>query len=247
MSKIMIVTTFSRDGYRCYGRKFLESFVKHCPSIPIVAYHESLDSLDLVAENLIWRNLDHNEKRAKFIAEHGSDPEKVSSALHPNRQSIRFCHKVFTLAHAASTAVTFDPFIDWLVWIDADVLFHATPDWKSVLPDHAHLSYLGRKNWYTECGFVGYRISDPKVRALIEDMEGYYTTGEIFTRDINDRHDSRCFDICRERSQVSRDRWHNLSSGIISSHVWPLTMLDNFCTHQKGPARKLARYGGIVR
>ncbi len=247
MTNINVVTTFSQDGYRCYGRKFLESFVKYCPNVPIVAYHESLDSLDFVADNLTWRNLDHNSKRLAFVAEHGADPEKVSNALHYSRQSIRFCHKVFALAHAASTAVAEVPFVDWLVWIDADVLFHGTPDWKSVLPDYARLSYLGRKHTHTECGFVGYRISDPKVRTLILDMEQYYTTGEIFTRDINDRHDSRCFDICRERSQVGRDRWHNLSSGIIGSHVWPLTMLANFCTHQKGPARKLTRYGGIVR
>jgi hypothetical protein len=241
---IRVVTTFSNSGYKCYGKAFIASFLKHCPDTELVVYHESLESLDFLSPKLEWRNLDYDTDRHRFIVEHGSDPEKVNDARHPNRQSIRFCHKVFALTNEA--VMCRDGFIDWLVWIDSDVLFHASPDWPSVLPDHAWLSFLGRKGVYTECGFVGYRVSQPKVQALLEDMRKYYTSGEIFRRALDDRHDSRCFDICRERSEVPAERQHNLSKGIIGTHVWPMTMLANFCTHQKGPSRKMQRYGGVV-
>jgi hypothetical protein len=243
MTSVRVVTTFSRDGYKLYGKKLLESFTKWCPNVPISAYHESLSEIDFVADNLYWRNLDHNDDRAKWIKKHGGDPEKVSDARFPNRQSIRFCHKVFALANEVANPIAQT---DWLVWCDADVLFYDTPLWSEVLPDSAELSYLGRSHMYTECGFVGYRVSKPSVVALVEDMKRYYTSDEIFTRDIDDRHDSRCFDICCERSDVPRDRWHNLSRGIIGTHVWPQTKLAAFCTHQKGPRRKGLTYGGVV-
>ena len=242
---IRVVTTFSNEGYSCYGERFVSSLINHSYNIPLVVYHESLPNIATVAENLTWKNLDHDSDRAKFMADHGHDEQKVSDPRFPNRQSIRFCHKVFALTREARECVK--EMVDWLVWIDGDVVFHKAPDWKEVLPDHAWLSYLGRKGLYTECGFVGYRVSQPKVQLLLEDMRQYYTSGEIFTRDLDDRHDSRCFDICRERSEVPRDRWHSLSRHAHGTHVWPQTKLAEFCTHQKGPRRKWDTYGSVVR
>lgn len=239
---VQVVTTFSNDGYRCYGKRFLETFLKHAPATPIHVYHESMPEIDLIAPMLDWHNLDLDLERRQFIKENQDNPERVSDARYPNHQSIRFCHKVFALTHAAFVAQS-----DWLVWIDADVTFHAHPDWAAVLPEYASLSFLGRLRMYTECGFVGYRISDGRVLRMLEDMRRYYTTGEIFTRPKADWHDSRCFDICRLRSTIPMERQHNISAFVEQSHVWPHTHLARFSQHQKGPARKKHLYGGVVR
>ena len=34
------VTSFSQDGYKLYGKKFLETYVEH-HDVPIVVYHEN--------------------------------------------------------------------------------------------------------------------------------------------------------------------------------------------------------------
>jgi hypothetical protein len=239
---ILVVTTFSKAGYDCYGRRFVDSFLKFAPDTPLACYHESMD-VDRIAPNLEWRNLDRDSDRALFIREHSWDAEKVGTAREPNSQAIRFCHKVFALTHAATISQA-----EWLVWIDADVVFKAAPAWDEVLPLHASLSFLGRQQvrMYTECGFVGYRLSDPRVRMLLEGMRSYYTSGEIFTRPRTDWHDSRCFDIYRERSGIPAERQHNLSDGVIATHVWPHTKLQAFSEHLKGPGRKHRFYGGIV-
>lgn len=234
---IEIVTTSSHAGYQCYGRRFVEGYLLHIPSRPLSYYHESFPGIDQIGPNLTWRNLDHDADRQRFIAENIANPERVGSNLDPNSQSIRFCHKVFAVTDAA-----FKSKADWLVWVDADVEWRATPDWESVLPAGASLAFLGRAGLYTECGFVGYRVSDGRVLRMLEDMRRYYTTGEIFTRPKTDWHDSKCFDICRLRSGVPMERQHNLSP-VHGTHVWPTSPLAKFSVHHKGPGRKRGAYG----
>jgi hypothetical protein len=237
---VHVVTTCSPAGYDAYGRKFVSSFLEHAPETPLVVYHESMDT-DVIAPSLDWRNLDRDSDRARFIAEHGQDPLKVGTWHDPNSQSIRFCHKVFAVTHAATISQA-----DWLVWIDSDVVLTASPDWSECLPTGKDLSFLGRKFPYTECGFVGYHIANPLVRKMVDDMRSYYTSGEIFTHPKKDWHDSRCFDICRERSGIPLDRQHSLSAHVIGTHVWPHTALAKWSVHNKGPGRKRGAYGVVV-
>lgn len=239
---VNVVTTFSQDGYECYGRRFVQSFLEHAPETPLICYHESFPSIDVIAENLEWRNLDRDPDRKKFIADHGKDPAKVSDARFPNHQSIRFCHKVFAVTDAAERCNS-----EWLVWLDADVVITGKPEWEHCLPGGSSLSFLGRERYaYSECGFVGYRVADPKVLALLRDMRAYYTTGEIFTRPAADHHDSRCFDICRLRSGVGKEAQCSIAFPSNQTHVWPSTPLARWSQHQKGPRRKMQVYGKVA-
>lgn len=237
---VHVVTTFSAAGYRCYGKRFVEGFLRHSDR-PLICYHESMD-VDLIAPNLEWRNLDMDGDRRRFMEEHGGDATKVGTSRHPNSQSIRFCHKVFALTSAARSSHA-----EWLVWMDADAEVTGAPDWDRCLPSGSSLAFLGRMSMpYTECGFVGYRLSNPRVRKMLEDMRSYYVTGEIFTRPRSDWHDSRCFDICRHRSGIPSEQQHNLSAYVVGSHVWPHTVLAKWSKHHKGPRRKDLAYGGHV-
>ncbi len=241
--RIEVVTTFSNEGYECYGRRFVESFLAHEPWHNLVCYHESLPSVDQIHDRLEWRNLDHDMDRQTFIARANMVPDRLGNDRHPNWQSVRFCHKVFALTNAAIRSKA-----DWMVWLDADVVIHKAPNWMDCLPESADLTFLGRPQYaYTECGFVGYRLTSPAVRAMLDDMRRYYTTGEIWNRPKDDWHDSKCFDICRKRSEVPAERQVSLSRQMPTTHVWPHTVLGAWCEHHKGPARKQRAYGGIVK
>lgn len=250
---VSVVTTFSESGYRCYGKRFLYSLLKHS-DVAITAYHEQ--ETEHTDDAVEWRALAADLDWARFVGTHGKDPDKVGSPRDFNSQSIKFCHKVFAVTDAAFRAKT-----EWLVWIDADVLVHAKPDWAAALPYDKSLAYLGRElirkeDWVinkvwrpicTETGFVGYRLTDGRVLDLLADMRKVYTSGELYTWPKTDWHDAKVFDVCRERSRVPQDRWHSLSAGVKWTDVWQHTVLGRWSSHQKGPRRKAQVYGGVVQ
>jgi len=244
MATYQAVTTFSREGYLAYGKQFVDQWVDRWP-IPLVVYHESQPEVTL-HPNLEWRNLDYDSDRALFIAQHKDSPERVGTWKDPNSQSIRFCHKIFAITNAAKSCLK-----DWLIWIDADVTTNRPvyqSDLEKCLPADASLSFLGRLRYkYTECGFIGYRVADPRVRAMLDDMRSYYSSGEIFTRPKSDWHDSRCFDICRSRSSIPKEQQHSMTPAALpTTHVWQHSPLGAFSEHHKGPGRKQRTYGQVV-
>lgn len=252
MVKVVVVTTFSPAGYRCYGKQFVETFAKHTDT-PLVVYHESQDDV-VMAPNVNWRNLDADLDRKAFLAKWGSDPDKIGTEADFNSQSIRFCHKVFAITDAAKWSQA-----EWLVWMDSDVTVFGAPDWNDLLPDGKSVVYLGRDpalnpawifgaKWRPICsetGFVGYRLADSGVRAALEDMRRFYTSDAIFDLHKTDWHDAKIFDLCREKC-IDKDRWHNLCEGKAGTHVWPLTKLGKWSRHNKGPGRKMGVYGAIA-
>ena len=254
--KVQVVTTFSPEGYRVYGKRCIESFLAYDKDSEMVAYYEG-QKPDLIHPRAIFRSLDEDQDRSQFIALHGNDPKKVGTPADFNGQSIKFCHKVFAISHAICTAAVSAHQPDWVVWLDADVVTHARPNWSEILPPSADLVYLGRDpekhpHWKmlgryrpicSETGFVGYRIT-PQVVAMADAMRMFYMTGELYTRPSTDWHDAKVFDLCRERSAVPKDRWLNLSHEVPQTDVWPLVpVLARWSSHHKGPRRKVAAYG----
>jgi len=246
MTTYTFVTTFSRDGWECYGRDFVKSWLEHSgDNMHLVIYHESQPDVEMWSPRLTWVNLDADPDRERFIEDWGQDADKVGSARDPNSQAIRFCHKVFALTDAAKHVR--EP---WLIWCDADVRFHSAiePHMDSVCRDGTDVAYLGRVSApYTECGFVAYRIAANPVKSLLSEMRDYYVSGRIFEHPRSDWHDSRCFDIALENSDIATGRRNNLSEGLAGWHVWPHTVLAKFSTHQKGPRRKHEAYGSVVK
>lgn len=236
--RIRAVTTFSKAGYDCYGRTFLESWARH-GNVPLQVYVESQRDLP-VLRNVEYVNLDDDPERAAFLATCTED--RKGDPMHPNRQADRFCHKVFAVSNSEHFGTD-----EWRVWIDADVVLTAPPDWGTCLPPHASVACLFRPQYrYTECGFVAYKIADPAVRNLLADMRSFYTSGEIWQRNPDDRHDSRCFDICLQRSNIPNSNRASLTPQTHTTHVWPNSPLAAWSEHNKGPARKINAYGSVA-
>ena len=242
MTSYEVVTTFSPEGYRVYGKQFLRSYLANW-NVPITVYYETGQEIDLYHGLLTWKCLDHDEDRRRFMEHCLANPATIGTARDPNSQSIRFCHKVFALTGHKHTA-------DWMFWLDADVVCVRPVDalvLPRFAPEGAFLTFLGRPHaTYTECGFVGYRTEKASVQRLLADMRTYYTSLEIFTRPKSDWHDSRCFDVCRERSEIAVDRQVSLVERQTKDwHVWPVSALAPYLVHNKGPGRKKRAYGKV--
>lgn len=240
MNDYYAVTTFSPAGFEVYGRNFIETFLAHW-DVPLFCFFEGKEPPRLLHSRLNWQALDRDQDRAEFIRLY-SGPEFNLGPAHPNSQSIRFCHKVFAITQMLLTGR--------MLWIDADVETVATVNddaLQEILPRDASLSFLGRRNWpYSECGFVGYNLNDPKVVAMLKDMRFVYTSGELFKRPQNCWHDSATFDYCRKRSGIPEQRQCNLTRQENGINPWPCSVLGKYMRHHKGPAGKMRAYQAIV-
>lgn len=239
-----VVTTFSPAGWDHYGKRFVDSFLRHWPDE--VQLHCFLEGQHIPPgyPKVAWHDLENDPEHQAFCAKY-SGPEWN----HPtdyNEMSVRFCHKVFAITSPSL------PAMGWRVWIDADVLFtrDVTAFLPVLFPPGKALTYLGRQGLmregqiaYTECGFVGYNGDVAKVRAMLHDMRQIYTTGRLFELGRHNWHDSYVFDHCRDHHHFGPGWLNNLSENVTGLHVWPHTVLGQCSQHQKGPRRKIEVYG----
>jgi hypothetical protein len=240
------VTSFSEKGWNVYGKRFVESFLKHW-DIPLFVYAEG-QPRPFASDRLYWFDLNNDPDRRDFL-KRNNNLAKVGTRMNPNMQSLRFCHKIFALTH---------PDIDsrWRIWIDADTetISSVNDDVLSDLcPEDSKLVYLGRTQalWkdqapYSECGFVAYRTEDPKIQAMMKEMRRIYTSDELYLLGNNNWHDSYVFDYCRKNSGIPKNQQYNLSAGIPGLNVWEHTILSRFMRHNKGERAKLVNYGGLA-
>lgn len=242
--KYAVCTSFSPDGFRQYGRRFIETFIEHW-NIPLVVFHEE-DEPNIVHPNITYVDLysipefvAFDKKWCTFAAAHGIVGKEGNKYLVDYHfQALKFARKVF--------AITDPRFVgDWLLWVDADVITTGpvTDDFLSrACPIDTLLSYLGRDEWpHSECGFVGYRIGHPVGRAFLDELRRIYTSGELFM--LDEWHDSYVFDVVRGRFGAWHQHFHNISQNVKGNHVWPNTVLGEVMTHAKGPELKKEIYG----
>lgn len=117
MKKINFVTTFSKNGYDLYGKKWIKSFKEHFETNENVTATLYID-FDLTTEPNI-NVLDINEE----IPEHSIWVKqfKQHSNHHPYNKTMgeRFSFKSFVIMNALSRSDDFD----YVVWLDGDCIF----------------------------------------------------------------------------------------------------------------------------
>lgn len=73
--------------------------------------------------------------------------------------AIRFCYKVFTTTHCG---LNIDKKYDYMLWLDSDIFFKKQFNLdKRFIQEDKLLGYLGRKNTYSECGFLVFNMKHP--------------------------------------------------------------------------------------
>ena len=99
------------------------------------------------------------------------------------------------------------------------------------------MSYLGRKDSYSECGFLGFNLKHPEFYNYINRVINIYITGEIFS--LKEWHDSWIWDHVRIEFEEKNILFKNISGkGYAHHHPFINSGLENFFDHLKGPVRK---------
>lgn len=239
---VVCCTSWSYQGYVQYGKRFLASYLKHCPW-PLVVYYEGYEPDE---PGPTYVNLLKDEECCDFLLRHRSDSKAngvVSRrdgklVIDYRFQAVKWARKVFALTSPSR------PPCDLWVWFDADVEFTRKPPkdfFRKNCPEGVVATYLGRKDWHhSECGFVAYNMNCG-AEAFLEEFRDMYRTDAVFEQ--KEWHDSFVFDVLRRDWEARGHAFRNLSDGVEGMHVWPKTPLGKFSTHNKGVIAKQAAYG----
>ena len=229
--RYLACTSFSPEGYKVYGKRFLESFLRHWP-IEIVVFYED-QKPDLDNDRILYLNLCDDREFTSFQAEYG-----FFGTTDYRLMATKFSPKVFSIT---SNRI---PQTDWLIWVDADV--ETFKDVDETFFDKTCLkefngSYIGRKDWdHSECGFVSYNLGNGG-KEFLEDFRSLYSTGMLFS--LPQWHDSYAFDYIREQNG---NKFFNLAQDLSGMHPWPETILGDYMVHSKGPKAKIETYGSYA-
>jgi hypothetical protein len=233
-----VVTSFGVKGYEDYGKRFLDAFRKYWPeNIRLLVYHEG----SVLPE---WcHSLDLREvgSCASFLARHrnslvaqGKEPKPgfrwKKSALEAGYNfrfdAYKFCRKVFALYDASTISD------GKMFWLDADTITFREVPLKLLdmcLPDTFDVSYLSRrKNYHSECGFVGYNLYSNKTRRFLDTFASLYDTDAVF--DLKEWHDSYVFDRVVEAHDLTSYHIPNVTI----NDVFNSSLIGQYMYHYKG-------------
>ena len=236
-----VCTTFPNAAWEVYARACLESFARFWPLDVRLSVYLDDDALVMECKRILSARGANCDVRVGKLAAHDRFLRRNSLGEPADFRfaACRFSHKVAALK-ATSSRMTADA-QSYLVWLDADVVTTSlvTHEWLAqFLPaGQAHVSYLGRPRFpFSECGFVGYRMSE-EGRAFLDEFWAMYETEALFK--LAQWHDSFVFDRVRERFDPA---WFkNIADGASGVHVWLNTALAERLEHWKGGQAKRLR------
>ena len=209
MPAITVVTTFHAVGYTKYGRRFIESFAQNVdPRIKLLVYAENVkvDNPDpgritiYDAEKKLHLLQDFKKEWKDVPKANGHPPPEIVARRPRDHHkafkwdAVRFANKVYAVVDACARTQK-----DWVVWIDADTVFHSRwsyEEFLSQLPQDTWITYVGRgkgSQTWPECGFYGLNLNNKTCIDFIRKFEWMYEVAEegIFT--LEEWHDSYVF------------------------------------------------------
>ncbi len=218
--KILVVTTYNYKLLKEYAHKFETSY--NWPFERVV-YNEDENLFDLVPD--CKKFIERNKKKME-----GKDPLKDYW-----RDGVRFCYKVYAYTHAILTNKEYDG----IICIDADSVFYKKIDenWikENIHKDDCMMTYLGRGDHYSECGFLYFNMKHPKTKRYAERMKEMYDTDGIYS--LAQQHDSWVWDHVRKQFEKSGVKNYDIGDGK-RGHVQARSILGTIYDHTKGPSRK---------
>jgi hypothetical protein len=252
--KYSVVTTFNASGYKQYGSRMIDTFLKNWPAtVQLKVYAENCNvvqtapnlqvvDLETASPGLVsfkqqWKNVPKatgwcNDSTQKFA----DKTQKVGFKW----DAVRFAHKVYAIFDCAKTTDA-----DILIWLDADNVCHSPISLDSVAkfcPADIDLGFLGREGKYTECGLYSMNLRSAAVQAFLQEFQRMYDDAEsgIFT--LDEWHDSFVFDAVREKfkGQLKELNW---SAGVVRGEGHPLinSAWGAYLDHLKGDRKDLGR------
>ncbi len=228
--KIKTITTWNNKLYEEYAHRFKETYNW---TFPLKIYNEDECMMKAIPDlkEFVERNKhkqpysDYKVKGKEFLTD-----------------GVRFSYKVYAYTHALMNEN-----VDGLICIDADSVFYKKIDeeWvkKHLHRDECMMTYLGRGNNYSECGFLYFNLNHADTLAYANRMRSLYDTDGIY--DLKEQHDSYVWDYARKEFERRGTRNHNIGDGK-PGHVQARSILGVVYDHTKGN-RKLKGRSGEAR
>ena len=228
--KIKTITTWNNKLYEEYAHRFKETY--NWP-FPLKIYNEDECMMKSIPDlkEFVERNKhkqpysDYKVKGKEFLTD-----------------GVRFSYKVYAYTHALMTEN-----VDGLICIDADSVFYKMIDeeWiqKHIHRDDCMMTYLGRGNNYSECGFLYFNLNHADTLAYANRMKSLYDTDGIYN--LKEQHDSYVWDYVRKEFENRGTKNHNIGDGK-PGHVQARSILGVVYDHTKGN-RKLKGRSGEAR
>ena len=216
---IKVITTWNNNLYEAYAYRFKKTY--NWP-FEVIVYNEDESILPDLKE-FVDRNKhrqpisDFKEKGLDFLTD-----------------GVRFSYKVYAFTHAIATQEA-----DGLICMDADSVFHKPID-EEWIKNHIHrddcmMTYLGRGDHYSECGFLYFNLKHKDTISYANRMKFLYDTDGIYN--LKEQHDSYVWDYVRKEFENRGTKNHNIGDGK-PGHVQARSVLGVIYDHTKGP-RKL--------
>lgn len=237
-----IVTSFSAEGYKEYGKRLLDTYAGNSP-FPLIVFTGGMD--ELPHEGVIHRRQEEIPELVDFLARWaGNDmvagkkpnekwkPKDYAKGYNYRYDAWKFCKMVFVMQYAAQFGR-----IDRMLWLDGDCeIRQRLPDnlFDRFLPFGKDYSYLGREPKYSETGFVMFRTAE--CQPILRRWADYYNKDEFLA--MQEWHSAWLFD--RAREQFPAIRGHDLTPGK-TGHVIHQCPVGTFIDHKKGKRKTMRR------
>lgn len=214
------------------GKEFVETFKRFWPkSVELIIYYEG-DILRDDDENVKWHWYEEIEEWGTWEKRLSHWPVmtgQMSGGAYNVQTDARHWRKAFMEYHAVKR------FGGKVFWCDSDAITfdHVPEDFlDSILPDDKMCCYLGRKNFYSETGFIGWNADHPLTQHFFKAYLDFFRTGAIFA--CPSWHDCMGFDQVRE--MIKRpDLFVDLAADLPENmHPWINSVLGKYTDHQKG-------------
>ena len=237
-----VITSFSEEGYKQYGREFIETWKKHAPpAIGLTVYYEG-ENFEFT-EGISWHPIEEIEFLADFMANlrfpvmHG-----IIGSEYDVWFDARHARKVFMQAYATRK------YGGKVFWLDSDTVLHSdVPQtfFDLMLPDDKFSCYLGRDGWYfTESGFLGFNMNHALAKKFIKNYVQMFVVGTFLANAV---HGRLCWNDCGGYDAIRHlcgngDEFVNLAKNLPQNtmHVFVNSELGRYMDHRKG-ARKNSR------
>lgn len=233
-----IVTSLNLNYFENGCNFNLQSWDKNFPDkVEIHVYSENLGSPKGFSERVIFHNLYKEcpeiikfEKQHKNNPHYSGDKPDKKETLRYRWNAIKFVHKVFPLfrfCHSNAGSKVY--------WIDADVYCQKAFELLTLdgwMPNDKAVSYLGRYDTHSECGFMGYNMPNQYAREFVNLYETYWYNDKLDS--LQETHDSFVFDVARKEFKHI-DLFEDLNNKRQTDKS-PLnsSKLGEFLTHAKG-------------
>jgi len=237
MSEVLCITTFNKKLYEKYSYGFMRSF-----KLPFDLVIYSEDNLEFLKNKYnfnfeLKNSFDEIPELQKFINKNKKRNINDVKSGGYLKNGVRFCYKVFCITHAG---INIDKKYKYLIWIDADIIFKNTFDLnfleKKFFKKNNMMTYLGRINYYSECGFLIFNLKHKITRDYFIEMKRMYTSDDIYKE--KEWHDSYIWDVVRKRFEKKYNICNFNISNTKQNDVFKNTpILFEYFYHLKGPRK----------